>query len=122
MIDATLLLALLFCHFLGDFTHLSRPFMLKAKATGLPVWPIFLHAGVHGVLMGIACWILVGPWAALIALGVQIILHTAIDVLKGRMNVWMPSVKDPAKYPHWILFGVDQLAHQAVIIIIIAAL
>jgi len=49
---------------------------------------------------------------------IQTVLHFAIDVLKGRVNKWFPLVQNPAAYPHWYVFGVDQFLHTAVIIIL----
>lgn len=53
MINAYLLIVLFFCHFLADFTQLSRPSMLEAKKTGEIGFSICAHAWVHAVLMGI---------------------------------------------------------------------
>ncbi len=44
--------------------------------------------------------------------------HFLIDVLKGRLNGWFPSLQSPANKIHWIVFGADQFAHALVIIII----
>lgn len=117
MSDTYLLIALFFCHFLADYTQLSRPWMLKAKATGEIGWRIMAHALVHGFLMAIVLCIYCGELRMSLIL-FQIITHFWIDVLKGRMNVWFPNTKDTAKYPHWILFGFDQFLHAIAIIII----
>lgn len=45
------LIALNFCHFLGDYTHLSTNWMLTAKRLGKPLFPILVHAFVHSILM-----------------------------------------------------------------------
>lgn len=111
-----LLLALNACHWIGDYTHASRPWMLAAKKFGKPTGPILIHASVHAALMFLACWALVGFGAGAIAFAIQLPTHFGIDVLKGRMNGWFPSLQNPANYFHWWVFGADQFAHQAVII------
>lgn len=51
MNQTALLIGLFFCHFLADYTHLSTAWMLNAKRFGKPLFPIFIHALVHGSLM-----------------------------------------------------------------------
>jgi hypothetical protein len=46
----------------------------------------------------------------------QLITHFLIDVWKGKMNSWFPSLQSPANKWHWIIFGLDQLFHALVII------
>ena len=110
--------ALMGCHFIGDFTHASRPWMLSAKRFGTPTLPIFAHAIVHAVLMGVVCWLMLSWKAGLVALIIQLSTHFAIDVSKGRMNRSFDKFQDPARYPHWYLFGADQMAHNVVILAI----
>lgn len=112
------LIGLLFCHYLGDFTHLSRPYMLKAKAVGKPLRPILDHAAIHAVLMGALVWIMCGPGPAVLVFIIELVTHFLIDVLKGRLNVWYPKLANPATPWHWYVFGVDQLLHILVIILI----
>lgn len=120
--NETILLALFFCHFLADYTHLSTPWMLGAKRLGKPLIPIFIHASVHAFLMLVAIKIILianGDFRADIIFycaAIQLITHFAIDVLKGRMNVWVPVVSNPANKFHWWLFGFDQYLHAIVII------
>jgi hypothetical protein len=113
-----LLIALFACHYLGDYTQLSRPYMLTAKRFGAPLYPIFDHAGVHALLMfgamlvyGVAVNV-----ACCLAL-VQLFSHFLIDFFKGRLNVWYPSLTDAAPPAHWYVFGADQLAHCLVILL-----
>lgn len=116
-----LTLALLACHWLGDYTHLSTTTMLKAKRMGRPFPPIFCHACVHAGLMGAMLllfgigWPLSGCLCAL-----QMTSHFAIDVWKGRMNVWFPVLQSPTNQWHWCVFGFDQLLHVSVIILMVA--
>lgn len=112
-----LLTLLLVCHWIGDFTHASRPWMLAAKSKGAPLLPTLAHAAVHAVLVGIVCAVVVSPVSGAIAFWIQLLWHFVIDVTKGRINVHFAAVKDPTKYPHWYLFGADQFAHQLVLII-----
>lgn len=116
-----LLLALFACHFLADYTELSTIWMLKAKQFGKPLFPIFCHALVHGLMMGLVLhfW-LPGNWFKwdivdnLIIF--QVVTHFMFDVLKGRFTYWYPIFQDKMKYPYWRLMGFDQLLHTIVII------
>ena len=118
MTTTTLLILLFTAHFLADYTHLSTNWMLSAKRFGEPLLPILCHALVHGVLMGIVLIYL--PyllWIKLILF--QVITHFIIDVLKGKVNKYFPTVQSPANKIHWIVFGFDQLLHAIVIILMV---
>lgn len=112
-----LLFLLMLCHWLADFTYLSTPWMLRAKATGKPLFPIFIHACVHGTLMCIVLLFFAPIKTVLILTAFQIGTHFCIDVLKGKLNVWFPSLADAKNAYHWWVFGLDQMAHQSVIIL-----
>ncbi len=113
-----LLLALFFCHFVADYSHLALPFQ-AAKRFGTPLGLIYIHASQHGLLMYAALLLcgVHGADAALLCL-FEILTHFCIDTLKGRANGWFPQLQDPTKPPHWYVFGFDQFLHAAVIIII----
>lgn len=113
----THLILLFLAHYLGDYTHLSTKWMLDAKRTGSPFEPIMAHACVHGVLFMIVS-VFFCPEKAFIIGAFQILTHFSIDVWKGKMNVWFPSLSDPACKYHWYIFGFDQLLHHIVIITI----
>lgn len=115
--NTTLLLSLLFCHFLADYTHLSTNKMLAAKKFGTPLLPILEHASVHGTLMFLTMMLLL-PWSPNIftLASIQIVSHFIIDTLKGKMNYWFPVFQSPANKAHWYLFGFDQFLHVYVII------
>jgi hypothetical protein len=116
-----LLIILNVCHWAADYTHLSTRWMLNAKRVGSPLFPIFCHALVHAMLMGIVLhfWLhgdilkfdIVDKLFLL-----QLSSHFSIDVLKGRLNVWFPHIANPVNKAHWYIFGLDQLAHQFIII------
>ena len=118
-----ILIVLFFCHWLADFTHLSTNRMLKAKRFGTPLFPILAHAAAHAGLMGFALFL----WRVYYSLPVmnsvtyaillQWLSHFLIDLWKGKMNVWFPSLQDPANKFHWYIFGFDQFLHTVVIII-----
>lgn len=113
-----LLISLLICHYFADYTHLSTNFMLSAKRFGKPLFPIFIHALVHGILMLVVMLILINLDIKIVyAFIFQVITHFIIDTLKGRINLWFPSVQNPANKFHWYVFGFDQLLHQLVIIL-----
>lgn len=113
-----LLLMLNVCHWAADYTHLSRPWMLAAKRLGTPIGPIAAHAFVHAVLMSLVCCLFAGIDGVIIALTMQFPTHWGIDILKGRLNGWFHSLQSPTNVYHWYVFGLDQLAHQVVIIAI----
>ena len=114
------IIALSICHYLADFTHLSTPYMLRAKRLGSPLFPIFIHACVHGLLMFIALLILLGFNIAICyVIIIQIISHFSVDLLKGKLNARFPSIQNPANTIHWYIFGADQLAHQMIILLMI---
>lgn len=117
----TIQIALFVCHWLADYTHLSTPWMLSAKRLGKPFYPIFIHALVHACLMlvTLAAFGLSGlPLAGLFLF--QLLSHFLIDVWKGRMNHWFPSLQSPSNKWHWVVFGFDQLMHTVVIILMSA--
>ena len=112
-----LLISLFVCHWLADYTHLSSAWMLNAKRLGKPLFPIFAHAGMHTILMFFTLVLFVeNVWVCLGLAALQLATHFLIDVWKGKMNSWFPSLQSPANKWHWIIFGLDQLLHALVII------
>ena len=113
-----ILIGLFICHFLADYTHLSTAWMLNAKRLGKPLYPIFTHAFIHASLMFVLLALVFGFSGLKLAalFGFQLITHFLIDVWKGRMNGWFPSLQSPDNKWHWIVFGFDQLLHALVII------
>ena len=111
------LIVLNICHWAADFTHLSTPWMLNAKQSGKPLLPVFAHAGVHAVLFFIAVLVLHGIEKAILAAAIQLPMHFAIDVFKGRLNGWFPGLRSFDNKFHWYVFGADQFLHQCVIIV-----
>lgn len=121
----TLLIALFFCHFLADYTHLSTGWMLNAKKLGKPLFPILVHALVHASLMSVVIYVFITyvtgilSWPLHVEVDLffyQLMAHFLIDVLKGRFNGWFPSLQSPANKWHWVVFGADQFLHALVII------
>lgn len=113
-----ILAALFFCHFLADYTHLSTDWMLKAKRFGKPLYPIFTHAFIHASLMLVALSIFgISGLCAMYLFLLQLITHFVIDVLKGRMNGWIPELQSPTNKWHWVVFGADQYLHSIVIVV-----
>lgn len=103
------ILFMVICHFLADFTHLSTRWMLSAKAIGSPLFPILCHAAIHGALIGIVSC---NPICAVVVL----VSHFLIDMMKGKLNVWFPSLKSPSNIWHWYIFGLDQMLHILIIL------
>ena len=124
MTQTQILIGLFICHFLADYTHLSTAWMLNAKRLGKPLFPITIHALVHSLLMGVFLTVL--GYGNLLKFDIvdklmifQFITHFIIDVWKGRMNGWFPSLQSPANKWHWIVFGFDQFLHAVVIILMV---
>lgn len=111
---------LLIGHFLGDFTPLSTPRMLEAKANGGPIWPIAQHAGVHAILTGIAVLAIAQTGAALagLAFGVQFTTHLALDGARSWSGTRRPALNDPTTNAFWTALGLDQLSHTLVLVVI----
>lgn len=115
-----LIILLMICHWLADFTHLSTAYMLKAKSKGSPLFPIFLHACVHGFLMMCVLFFFTPTLKSLLFLtSFEIITHFLLDTFKGKLNVWFPTLQDSTNPFHWYIFGVDQFCHQLVILLIV---
>lgn len=118
----TVLIGLFTCHWLADYTHLSTSWMLNAKRLGKPIFPIFIHACIHGSLMGIFLLFFVSIQTTLLLISFQIISHFLIDLWKGKMNSWLPSLQNPMNKLHWYVFGFDQLLHTIIILILVSIL
>lgn len=91
--------------------------MLKAKKIGTPLFPIFVHALVHGTFMFTVLIFFTDIKTTLLLAAFQIITHFIFDTLKGRFSYWYPILQDNMKYPYWIVMGFDQLLHQIVIVL-----
>lgn len=116
--QSLLLIALLVCHYLADFC-LTMPSMIRAKADGRRAMPILAHAAVHAALMGL-CLLAYGvSWRLLMLLaGMELVSHFLIDTAKGRLSARFPLLNDRGQKPHWMLYGLDQLLHQLVVVAI----
>ena len=113
-----LLITLFICHYLADFC-LTSPTMIRAKADGRNPWPILLHAGVHAGLVGICllCWRT--SWKTLLLLVLlELVTHFLIDTAKGRLTARFPALADMQQKPYWMLYGLDQLLHLMVLVLI----
>ena len=113
---ALLLISLLVSHYLADFC-LTTPKMIRAKADGRNPWPILLHAAIHSGLMAICLLLWTIPWkAVLLAMAVEWGTHFLIDLTKARLSARFPRLADQQQKPYWMLYGLDQLLHQLVIV------
>lgn len=91
--------------------------MLAAKKFGTPAKPILDHAAVHGTITGIIVGCFLSSFIyGVTALAIMTLTHFVIDILKGRMNVWYPSLQNPANVFHWWVFGGDQTLHILVLV------
>ena len=93
--------------------------MQKAKQFGKPLHPILAQAAVHAGMM-LVILLFFAPWQVALKLAIiQLIAHFLIDVWKGRMNGWFPSLQDNTKKEYWMIFGFDQLLHQVTILLMV---
>jgi hypothetical protein len=115
---ALLLAGFFFAHYLGDFTPLSTPGMLAAKANAKPMWLIAAHALVHTVLVALVIWVVVFPaWSILaLAAGIEFVTHFALDAGRARLGRRIPNLNDPTRNVFWYALGLDQFAHALVLV------
>lgn len=113
-----LLVGLLVAHFLGDFSPLSTPGMQRAKAEGGPMGPILGHAAVHGALVAAAVLLLSRASVTLVVViaALEVATHFAIDAWRALAGARFATLRDPARAPFWRALGMDQLAHQLVLV------
>lgn len=114
-----LLVLLMFCHFLADYTPMLDLNMIKAKEKGSPIGPIIEHGITHGVLMLWVVLIMKNIPLSCLTFVIQSTSHALIDILKGKIGVWFPVFKDYNKRPLWALMGFDQYLHFIVILWIV---
>ena len=112
-----LILFLLLCHYLADFC-LTSPAMIQAKADGRNPWPILLHAGIHAGLVSICLLFWQTPWKTLLLVLLELVSHFLIDTAKGRLTARFPALADMQQKPYWMLYGLDQLLHLMVLVMI----
>lgn len=113
-----LLITLFICHYLADFC-LTSPAMIRAKADGRNPWPILLHAGIHAGLVGLCLLFWQTPWKTLLLLVfLELVSHFLIDTAKGRLTARFPALADMQQKPYWMLYGLDQLLHLMVLVLI----
>ena len=119
MTNVTLLLiALLVCHYLADYC-LTLPVMIRAKVDGRNLWPIAFHATIHAVLIGLCLLVYNVDWKLLLVLMmIKLFSHFVIDVLKAQISIRIPYLSDNRHKPYWMLYGLDQLLHQMVVVVI----
>lgn len=118
MTATLLLIALLTCHYLADFC-LTWPALIQAKSDGRNLWPILCHAGVHAVLMGV-CLLLFGVdgQMLLLLMALELVTHFAIDTCKTVLSLKFPVLADIKQKAYWLLYGLDQLLHQSIVVVI----
>ena len=119
MIVFTVLISLLICHFLADYC-LTTPQMIEAKASGKHLQNIGLHAAVHATLMAVVLLSFCVSFVVVSALfALEFVSHFAIDYGKGFLGRKFPALGDNTKKAFWMLYGLDQLLHLLVIVVIV---
>ncbi len=53
-----------------------------------------------------------------ILMAFELISHFLIDILKAKLSVKYPRLADTHQKSYWMLYGLDQLLHQLVVIAI----
>lgn len=93
--------------------------MIRAKTDGRNPWPILLHAGIHAGLIGLCLLVWNVSWKLLMMLAlVELVSHFLIDTIKGCLTARYSILANMQKKPYWMLYGLDQLLHLLVIVII----
>lgn len=114
-----LLISLLVSHFLADYC-LTTPQMIEAKASGKHTQHIVLHAAVHAVLMGVVLAVFGVAFTIVLGLvALELVSHCLIDYFKGFLSRKYLSLGDNTKKPFWILYGLDQLLHLMVVVVMV---
>lgn len=106
-------------HFLCDFV-LQTTYLYRNKGIyGHPAG--FIHAGLHAV-GSLPAMLLIGGAPGLIAVMMagEFLVHYHVDWLKLYIDKRCRLRIDRGSY--WIIFGLDQLLHQATYIVILAVL
>ncbi len=113
-----LLVALLVCHYLADFC-LTWPALIQSKGDGKNLFPIAQHSTIHTILMGV-CLLLYGTDLKLffLLMAFEWVSHFFIDTMKTRLSLAKPLLADSRRKPYWMLYGLDQLLHQMVVVVI----
>ena len=53
-----------------------------------------------------------------VLMALELFSHFIIDTLKAKLSVKYPRLADPHQKSYWMLYGLDQLLHQLVVIAI----
>ena len=97
-------------HFMCDFA-LQTPRQIKAKGNYGQL-PGLEHAGLHAITSLPALFVLTQSTAVLTAAVVgEFLVHYHVDFGKARIDKWGNFGNQSTAY--WVVFGFDQLAHQA---------
>ena len=112
-----LFVSLLVCHYVADYC-LTTHGMIAAKAKGKPWFPIAGHAAIHAILMGAVLLAFGIGWKLCVLLSfIQWVSHFIIDTTKGMLTARFPLLADNTRKPFWMLYGLDQLLHLLIIVV-----
>jgi Protein of unknown function (DUF3307) len=110
MIDAKVLLAVLFVHWLGDFV-LQNGWMAQGKSKKM--LPLLAHVGAYTATLFLLLPVLGLTKTVIFAL-VNGVAHGAIDFCTSRLNVRLWEAK--RVHGFFVSVGYDQLMHGALIV------
>ena len=103
-------------HFVCDFA-LQTPRQIKAKGNYGRL-PGLEHAGLHALASLPALLVLTQSAAVIAAVIVgEFVVHYHVDFSKARIDKWWNFSSQSTAY--WIVFGFDQLMHQATYLAIV---
>ena len=106
-------------HVVFDFV-LQTTYLYRNKGTyGHPAG--FVHAGLHAVGSIPAVLIITKTaWLVVAILAAEFVVHYHVDWSKQQIDKRYGFTVNQSRY--WIVFGVDQLAHQMTYVVILAVL
>ncbi|HEV2650590.1 MAG TPA: DUF3307 domain-containing protein [Rhizomicrobium sp.] len=105
-------------HFLADFV-LQSEYQVRTKGI-YGHFGGFIHSGIH-VILSIPALLILGaaPVGILIVMVVEFVIHYHTDWTKSKIDEVKQWGITDVRY--WMIFGLDQLAHQLTYIAIVAA-
>lgn len=117
-----LLAVLIVMHVVSDFTCLTTPTMIAAKKHGKPLFPIFQHALINGVLKTWVFFVFtsLSPLFLITLFLLETLTHFFFDTMKGKIAAWFPVTEDKTKQQYWKILGIDQALHHMVMLVMVA--
>lgn len=107
-----ILYQLILSHLAFDYGKALTPEMIIAKSKGYPYLPILKHSSLHALGVFVVLQLNGVDLLKSISLSLfELVVHFAMDVLKGKIETKYPKLKDNKNPYHWHLFQFDQFIH-----------